>query len=158
MPATPDRHPGEEDEEGSVYENLTPGNDPPALGGVRMVDGAFRMRDAQGVFDPRTLSDTEYSALISGFAGISSGPWALNLTSAYLECTPIPFSTQAIWWTDNTKTKKILQELILAGGAIFPTQIQWSLYAADGTTVIRQAVDVIVYSGAFEINRTRTVT
>lgn len=158
MARTPDRHPGEEDEEGTVYENLAPGNDPPSLGGVRFVDSAFRMRDADGVFNPRTLTDTEYSAVVSGFSGISSGPWSVNLTGSYLECTPIPFSTQCIWWTDNTLTKKILQQLILAGGAIFPTQIQWSLYAADGTTVIRQAVDVIVYSGAFELNRTRTVT
>lgn len=158
MARTPDRSPGEEDEEGTIYENLSPGNDPPLLGGVRMVDGSFRMRDAAGVFDPRTLTDTEYSALVSGFAGISCGPWSINLTNAYFECTPIPFSTQCIWWTDNTKTKKILQKLILAGGAMFPTQIQWSLYAVDGTTVIRQAVDAINYSGAFETDRTRTVT
>jgi hypothetical protein len=63
MPSTPDRHPGEEDEEGTVYENLTPGNDPPVLGGVRMVNGAFRMRDSVGVFDPRTgaAPSTDYA-------------------------------------------------------------------------------------------------
>lgn len=54
MPRTPDRSPGEEDQEGTIYENWTAGNDPPTLGGVRLVDGSFRMRDAGGVFDPRT--------------------------------------------------------------------------------------------------------
>ena len=54
MPRTPDRSPGEEDQEGTIYENWAPGNDPPALGGVRLVDGEFRMRDSVGVFNPRT--------------------------------------------------------------------------------------------------------
>lgn len=60
MPSTPDRHPGEEDEEGTVYENLSPGNDPPTLGGVRMVNGNFRMRDAGGVFNPRPGGGIDY--------------------------------------------------------------------------------------------------
>lgn len=56
MALTPDRRPGEADEEGVVYENLAPGNDPPTAGGVRYVDGAFRLKDAIGVYDPRTVA------------------------------------------------------------------------------------------------------
>ena len=53
MAVTPDRHPGESDEEGLVLENLAPGNDPTVVGGIRYVNGAFRQKDAQGVYDPR---------------------------------------------------------------------------------------------------------
>lgn len=59
MPRTPDRSPGEASEEGTNYENLAPGNDPPTVGGVRMVNGEFRMRDSLGVFNPRTDLITE---------------------------------------------------------------------------------------------------
>jgi len=59
MPITPDRHQGESDEEGTVYENLSPGNDPTALGGQRMVDGDFRMKDQYGVFNPRSAATTD---------------------------------------------------------------------------------------------------
>jgi autotransporter translocation and assembly factor TamB len=55
MPLTPDRRPGEAIEEGLVFENRTPGSDPPLSGGLRYVDGAFRFHDAHGVFDPRTV-------------------------------------------------------------------------------------------------------
>lgn len=56
MAITPDRHPGEADEEGMVYENLAPGNDPTALGGQRFVNGDFRMKDQYGVFNPRSAA------------------------------------------------------------------------------------------------------
>jgi hypothetical protein len=59
MPTTPDRHQGESDEEGTVYENLTPGNDPTTTGGLRYVDGDFRMKDQYGVFNPRSGTTTD---------------------------------------------------------------------------------------------------
>lgn len=85
MGTTPDRHQGESDEEGVVYENLAPGNDPTALGGQRFVNGEFRMKDQLGVFNPRdpsgsftvaTLDVTlpakydEISGTVTGLAGV----------------------------------------------------------------------------------------
>lgn len=57
MTITPDRRPGESDEEGTVYENLAPGNDPTSTGGIRLVAGDFRLRDQYGVFNPRSPND-----------------------------------------------------------------------------------------------------
>ncbi len=51
MARTPDRQPGENLEEGTVYQNVT--SDPPVAGGVRYVSGSFRLRDQFGVFNPR---------------------------------------------------------------------------------------------------------
>jgi hypothetical protein len=59
MPTTPDRHQGESDEEGTVYENLIAGSDPTATGGVRLVNGDFRMKDQYGVFNPRSGTTTD---------------------------------------------------------------------------------------------------
>ena len=52
MGQTPDRFPGEADEEGIVFEDNSAG-DPTALGGMRYVSGHFRMKDSIGVFNPR---------------------------------------------------------------------------------------------------------
>ena len=97
-------------------------------------------------------------ALAAGLAG-ADGPWLVALSGAFKETLPYGsiFPTQSIWWTDNTKTKKIAEKLILAGGGIFPTQIRYSTYAADGTTVIAQITDTINRVGIAETDRTRTV-
>jgi len=52
MPKTPDRFPGEADEEGLLLEEA--GSDPTTVGGMRLVGGDFRLRDSAGVFNPRT--------------------------------------------------------------------------------------------------------
>jgi hypothetical protein len=54
MPQTPDRFHGEADEEGLVFENRTPGDDPTVVGGMRFVNGAFSLRDSIGLFNPRS--------------------------------------------------------------------------------------------------------
>ena len=53
MPLTPDRHPGECSEEGTVYDNLSSGQDPTVAGGFRYVNGNFSLRDSIGLFNPR---------------------------------------------------------------------------------------------------------
>lgn len=51
MARTPDRQPGENLEEGTVYQNVL--TDPPTQGGIRYVSGSFKLRDQYGVFNPR---------------------------------------------------------------------------------------------------------
>lgn len=52
MPRTPDRKPGPGRQEEIIYSPRT--SDPTRDGAVRYVNGSFRMKDALGVFDPRT--------------------------------------------------------------------------------------------------------
>lgn len=77
MARTPDRRPGEADEEGIVLENRTSGDNPTIAGGIRYVDGAFSFRDSLGLFNPRSqLSaagyDTEIQYNYLGFLSASS--------------------------------------------------------------------------------------
>lgn len=60
MPKTPDRSPGESDEEGIVLENWAAGNDPPLAGGIRYVNGAFRLRHAAGLHTPHSHAAEHY--------------------------------------------------------------------------------------------------
>jgi len=88
------------------------------------------------------------------------GPWEAWASGSFRENLPTsnPFPTSIIWWTDNTKTRKIVAKLITYDGQKRVTQIQWTSYASDGTTAIAQVTDNISYSAVFETNRTRTVT
>jgi len=54
MARTPDRRPGESDEEGIVLENRASGDTPSIAGGIRFVNGAFSFRDSLGLFNPRS--------------------------------------------------------------------------------------------------------
>jgi len=105
--------------------------------------------------DPVSLA----RALAAGLAG-TEGPWLATLSGAYRETLPAadPFPTLITWWTDNTKTKKLMTKLLTLGTNKLPTAIQWSVYGPDGTTVIAQITDSITYSSVFETSRTRTVT
>lgn len=95
--------------------------------------------------------------LADGVGGPMEG-WA---SGSFREVLPTnnPFPTSVIWYTDNTKTKKIVAKLITFDGQKRVTQVQWGAYAADGTTVIVTVTDTIVYTGGqpFENTRTRTV-
>ena len=158
MGITPDRRPGENDEEGTVYENLTPGNDPPALGGVRMVNGDFRMRDQIGVFNPRS-ADSNHRALHHLIHFIDDGP-ALDFASgAFHEILPSgnAFPTNEVWWVSAAKTQKIVELTITRDSQKKPTAEQWKMYDLDGVTVVETVTDAISYSGPFETTRTRTI-
>lgn len=68
MPKTPDRYPGEAEEEGLVFEEAS--EDPVQVGGIRLVGGAFRMKDESGVFNPRTGgSGLDINSVIWDLAG-----------------------------------------------------------------------------------------
>lgn len=81
-------------------------------------------------------------------------------SGAYREILPAnsPFPTSVIWWSDVTKTKKIIQTLIFRNGLNQAVQIVWAVYKPDGLTVIATVTDAISYIGPFESSRTRTVT
>lgn len=94
---------------------------------------------------------------------INDGP-AEEYTGSYLEIYPqgSVFPTASIWYTDNTKTKKIYEEYYeLYSGSATPTKpnpIIYKLYAEDGQTVLIKATDTFVYSTVGVLNVTRQIS
>ena len=157
MAITPDRHQGESDEEGTVYENLPPGNDPTALGGQRLVNGDFRMKDQFGVFNPRALASHRDLRNLIHF--IDDGPALGFASGAFKETLPSadPFPTSETWWESAAKLEKIVQLTITRDAQKKPTTEVWQMYDTDGVTVLETVTDTIVYSGPFEATRTRAI-
>lgn len=77
---------------------------------------------------------------------------------AFKEIVGSPWPSSVTWYTDATKTKKIVEKVIVRNAEQAPTQITWRLYDADGVTVAAQAVDTIVNVASFESTRTRVIT
>lgn len=91
---------------------------------------------------------------------INNGP-VEEYNNPYLEVTPFnsAFPTSSIWYTDNTKTKKVYEEYYerYSGSAtlINPNPITYKLYKSDGVTILIQATDTVTYSslGANVVSR-----
>lgn len=91
---------------------------------------------------------------------IDQGP-VEGFLGGYKEVTGVPWPTAVTWWTDNTKTKRIVDKTITRNGAQAPTLIVWRLFEEDGVTVQITATDTIVNTGSpavFEVSRTRVVS
>ena len=72
-----------------------------------------------------------------------------------------PFPTNITWYTNSSKSKKILEKIITRTGTgtkIKPNPIIWKLYEEDGVTVKTTITDEIVYNSIFETSRERTVS
>jgi len=161
VPITPDRKPGEADEEGIIFENRLPG-DYPTVGGVRYVDGSFSFRDSLGLFDPRSgsgLSEAQHKALKQLIHLADDwGPFEGFTSGAHLEVTPAgPFPTLFTWWTGVAKTHKIVDELVSYNANKTVNQVTFRVYDSDGTTVLATVTDTYAYTGVFESSRTRVI-
>jgi hypothetical protein len=135
--------------------------DPPELGFVRLVNGAFKFKDNAGVFNPRTggsgITADDHKILRQLVHFIESGPAEGFTTGAYCETTGTIKPTAIVWWESSGKLKKIVERLITWTG-VNPTTDKWKVYdAADGTTVLWTVIDTISYSGVFETSRTRAI-
>ena len=134
--------------------------DPASVGQIGYRSSAFRMRDAIGVFNPRSgggISEAQHETLRQLIHFIDNGPAGGFASLAYREITGTVFPTAIIWWTSAAKIAKIVEKLITYSGA-FPITIQWKMYDTDGVTLLLPVItDAIVYSGAFETDRTRTI-
>lgn len=62
---------------------------------------------------------------------------------------------EEIWWTSAAKTQRIVDLAVSYTGSL-PTTEVWRMYGLDGVTVLVTLTDVITYSGALEVERTRT--
>jgi hypothetical protein len=107
------------------------------------------------------ITPTEHATLrqLIHLADGVGGPMEEWPSGSYREILPAadPFPTLVTWWVTAAKTKKIVQKDLTYAGVV-PTQIKWTVYAADGTTAIASVTDTITYVGVFETSRLRTVT
>lgn len=90
---------------------------------------------------------------------IDEGPAGGFISGAYKETLPLrsPFPTQIIWWESSGKLQKIVEKNITRNANQLPTTIQWKMYDTDGITILNIVIDIISYSGIFEISRTRSI-
>jgi len=67
------------------------------------------------------------------------------------------FVTQSTWWTDSSKTSKVLETFISYNQNKTISNITQSVYAIDGVTILKTSVDSIFYNGIIETYRTRSI-
>jgi len=154
MPNTPDRFPGplQESEEVLLTEQPT-GTSPTAPGGLLYVDGAFKMKDASGDFDPR-----------SGGGGITESQHEVldTLTHEVAETSfdEVTYSggnvSAYVVWETAAKLKKVREELYTYSSGKVSTAVTIQ-YDAAGVEKAR-TTEVYAYSGnkVTSVTRTRT--
>jgi hypothetical protein len=166
MGQTPDRFPGEREDEGILLE---PDAIHPAVDGeIRYVAGlGFRFFE-EGVDKPLWpgggggggITEAEHRNLRQLIHFIEEGPAEGFATGAYQETLPSanPFPTSIIWWTSSAKVAKIVEETITYNSNKTIATDAWVMYAVDGSTVLATVVDTYSYSGVFETSKTRAIS
>jgi hypothetical protein len=86
---------------------------------------------------------------------IDEGPGAGFPSGAYKEILGRPFPTGVVWWENDAKVNKIYEKLMVLDGSKNPTGITYATYS--GGLLYEAMSEVIVYSGPFEVSRTRSV-
>jgi len=157
MTRTPDSFPGARIEESIVF--ISGSDFPVENGQVTYVSGVGFQFYEEGSIKTLSASNgvtaTDHNKLAQLIhLAESGGPWQ-GYAGAIKETGPFPFHTASIWWTDATKTKKIVQKVITRNSNKAPVTVQWTAYQADGTTVAEMLTDTIYYNGVFEISRSR---
>lgn len=163
MGKTPDRRPGHLEEDAEVF--LAANASGPSEAGAFNFDGSdFKFRDSIGTFNPRTggsgITETQHRTLRQLIhLAEEGGPFEGFASGAYQETLPSadPFPTSIIWWTDNTKVDKIVEETITYNANKTINTDEWKVYDVDGSTVLATVTDTMTYSGVFETSRTRTI-
>ena len=162
MGQTPDRFPGEREDEGILLE---PSATAPVVNGelryVTSVGFRFYEEGVEKGLSGSGLSEAQHKTLRQlVHLAEEGGPFEGFASGAYQETLPTSnlFPTSIIWWTSSAKTSKIVEETISYNGNKTIATDQWKVYDTDGSTVLATATDTIVYSGVFETHRTRTIT
>jgi hypothetical protein len=160
MGRTPDRQPGEALEEKLVLqdEGLTADNP-----GEMVFDGTdFQMRDATGIFNPRSgtgLTESAHRALRQlVHLAMEGGPWEGFASGAHRVITGGVFPTLVTWYEASDLVDKIVDLTITYNPNKTPATEQWRVYDVDGSTVLATVTDTIAYSGIAETTRTRVIT
>lgn len=93
-------------------------------------------------------------------AFIDDGP-VEGYSGGFREIVGAPWPTSITWYTDQSKTAKIVEKLITRNSDQAPTMIVWRLYDADGVTPLISSTDTIANTGTpavFEATRVRVIT
>jgi len=91
---------------------------------------------------------------------IDDGPAEWSESGAYRERGGNQLlPTSIIWYVDATKTAKIVEKnIVWSLLAPVETEVEWILYAEDGSSPLITVTDVITYEdNIFEVSRTRTI-
>jgi hypothetical protein len=104
------------------------------------------------------ISETTHKTLRHIIHFIDDGPGDGFLSGAYKEILPAanPFPTSVIWWESAAKIKKMLEKEYIYNSNKTVGIASWKIYDTNGVTVLVTVTDTIVYSGVFELNRTRS--
>lgn len=118
---------------------------------------------ATDALDYLYANDTNHTTLrqLIHLADGVGGPWEDWTSGSFRETLPSgdPFPTSVTWWTDSSKTMKIVEKVITRDANQMPTTISWSVFDVDGSTVLASVSDAITYvNGIFEDSRVRTVS
>lgn len=102
MPKTPDRFPGERDDEGIRLYDQGPegiGGGDPDEKGVRYVTNRFKFHDAKGVFNPRAAYDSTSNPTVNDddSAGFSVGCLWLNTSTSTVYILRDSTTGAAVW-------------------------------------------------------------
>lgn len=112
----------------------------------------YELENALGINDHSSIRDLIHFINEGPANGFSSG--------AYKEILPSgdPFPTSVIWYTDNTKSFKIVEKLITRNNNKMPISIVWNMYATNGINILHSITDTINYiDNVFESDRTRVI-
>jgi hypothetical protein len=94
--------------------------------------------------------------------GDVGGPFEGFASGAYMETlypSGKPFVSSMTWYDDNTKTKKIVENIITRNSINMPTNITWRVFDVDGSTALSTVSDSIVYANnIYEVSRTRIIS
>jgi hypothetical protein len=155
---TPDRFPGEREDEGVLLE---PSAAVPTVNGeLRYVTGVgfrFFEEGAEKGLVGSGISAAEHRALRQlVHLADGTGPFEGFASGAFREVTGSAFPSAIVWWESSAKLKKIVEKLLTYTG-VFPTTIVWKAYDAAGALLVT-VTDTLTYSGAFETERTRVIT
>lgn len=93
--------------------------------------------------------------LLEKFISAPAEGWPSNI---YREITGSPFISNVAWWTDSSKSTKIVDVTYTRNAANQATTIVWKMYAANGTTILSTITDTVVYADGAETSRTRVST
>lgn len=105
------------------------------------------------------ISINQHQALRQLIHFINEGPASGFATGAYKEILPLanPFPTDIIWYTDSSKTNKIVEKTIVYNSNKTPNTITWRMYS-ESNILLATVADTIAYTGIFETSRTRLIS
>lgn len=130
MGRTPDRFPGEREDEGILLEDA--GTDPVVLGGIRRVGTDLKGRDGAGVFNLRGISEAQHEDLDTLVHDLAE--------TSYAEVTRVTGQVSNVTtWTTSGKTTKIREVAVTRSAGQVATIVR-KHYDASGTLIAGQTL------------------